>query len=525
MDCNHVKDQLIDYIDGLSTKEEEEIISLHLDTCESCRQEYNELCETIEYIANKSNKIHTDRELNLNTKEISTKRPRRFRRTMLIAAILSLMLVATAFATDAFDFLIFWEKSSEPYISAWEDLIDNGVGQKLDISVVDKDIKVTAEGVIADELNTLIFLKIENLSENIILTPRDDFLKSSSISVGGDIRDYGISYNRATGEEHKLPIFVNFVNLYTEAENTMRILLKLEPMTKDEGIINIKIDNLVSFFSPDMDSVKAIPGDWELNIPAKVTKSQSYEINESADFYGGELIVENILIAPTVTKVDYRLKGIKENKVIIDQLKFHMEDEERIYNDSKITSLYQGLERNREGDILGSVFLDSMYYNVPESINFVVDTLTYHLVDWGIYKIDLDNLPQKVDYNGSKITIEDIIYNDDSTELVIKEKLKKDSNIMATDYDVSIQGIVGNKYVNVYTEYEDWVTKDDKGIVEVTEDITWNNKMYHQMQGSKIIIDKRVSSKTFKLIPEYLYIKSQDYIDYPNTKIKIDIPR
>ncbi len=523
MDCNHVKDLLIDYIDGLLTEEEERKVSLHLDNCEGCWQEYNELIETIEYVTDKSNNILTDRELNLNTKDVPIKRPIRVRRTILIAAILSIMLVATAFATDVFDFLKFWEKTSQPYISAWEDLIDNGVGQKLDISVVDKDIKITAEGVIADDLNTLVFLRIENLNEDVILTPRGEWkgdLPKPSVSIGGDVRDYGISYSRVTGKEYQTPTFVNFVNLYAEAENTMRVLLKLEPMTKEEGIINIKIDHLISFRNPDKNSIKNISGDWELNIPAQVIKSKTYEVNKEVDFYEGKLLVENITIAPTVTQIDYRLRGIEENKMIIDHVRFHIEDEERVYNNSRITSLYQSSERNRDGEILDSVFLDSMYYKVPDTIDFVVDALTYHIVDWGIYEIERDNLPQKIKYKDSKITIEDIIYKENSTELIISEDLDKDSNIMGTNYDVSI---VDHKLVYVYAQYKEWVTKDDKGIVEESEDITWNNKMYTQNQGLKLIIEKRNESDDIELIPEYLYIKSQDYIDYPDTKIEIDL--
>ena len=48
--------------------------------------------------------------------------------------------------TDSLEvFLQWWKKDSEKQLQLGKKLLNKGVGQKLNISVIDKDIKVTAE--------------------------------------------------------------------------------------------------------------------------------------------------------------------------------------------------------------------------------------------------------------------------------------------------------------------------------------------------------------------------------------------
>ena len=161
MNCKDMEERLITYIDGELSPEENMRVKEHLENCSTCMEEYEKLKSTIDYVTDNSNYIDTSKaiELDLNIKR--RKRVKRFTRTGLIAIALSLLLVVTAVATDLFGLMEGWKKHSEITESAWEQLILNGVGQKLDISTTDKDIKITAEGVISDELNTIILLKVE----------------------------------------------------------------------------------------------------------------------------------------------------------------------------------------------------------------------------------------------------------------------------------------------------------------------------------------------------------------------------
>ena len=285
MDCNLVKDKLLDYIDGNLNREEMANIRKHLKVCQECSREYAHMESTINYIIDASNKIDTSMELNLNPNIDKKKVVGRFTGMGLVAVVLSLILAVTVFATDILDFLKWWEKYSQREMSAWEDLIENGVGQKLAMSVTDKGIRVTAEGIIADDINTIILLKIEDLNGNIRFIPyRGDSSNLSSISVGGDVRK----------SFENLPVLVNYSPLYEEDENTIKLMVYTEPLDKDEGIVEININKLISFINESEESIVEVRGNWKLAIPAKKLPSKVYYVDEEIDLDGNELVIEKI---------------------------------------------------------------------------------------------------------------------------------------------------------------------------------------------------------------------------------------
>ena len=285
MDCNLVKDKLLDYIDDNLNREEMANIRKHLKVCQECSREYAHMESTINYIIDASNKIDTSMELNLNPNIDKKKVVGRFTGMGLVAVVLSLILAVTVFATDILDFLKWWEKYSQREMSAWEDLIENGVGQKLvAMSVTDKGIRVTAEGIIADDINTIILLKIEDLNGNIRFIPyRGDSSNLSSISVGGDVRK----------SFENLPVLVNYSPLYEEDENTIKLMVYTEPLDKDEGIVEININKLISFINESEESIVEVRGNWKLAIPAKKLPSKVYYVDEEIDLDGNELVIKN----------------------------------------------------------------------------------------------------------------------------------------------------------------------------------------------------------------------------------------
>lgn len=140
MDCKKCREEIIDYIDGNIENDEE--IKKHLEICEECKIEYEELKKTIDHLKINSKQINTNKELNLN-KNIYNKKYKDIGRTGIIAIFISIFLVATVFAAESLGFIDWWKDSSEIQTNAWEDLIENGIGQKLDISTVDNGVKIT----------------------------------------------------------------------------------------------------------------------------------------------------------------------------------------------------------------------------------------------------------------------------------------------------------------------------------------------------------------------------------------------
>ena len=531
MDCNLVKDKLLDYIDDNLNREEMANIRKHLKVCQECSREYAHMESTINYIIDASNKIDTSMELNLNPNIDKKKVVGRFTGMGLVAVVLSLILAVTVFATDILDFLKWWEKYSQREMSAWEDLIENGVGQKLvAMSVTDKGIRVTAEGIIADDINTIILLKIEDLNGNIRFIPyRGDSSNLSSISVGGDVRK----------SFENLPVLVNYSPLYEEDENTIKLMVYTEPLDKDEGIVEININKLISFINESEESIVEVRGNWKLAIPAKKLPSKVYYVDEEIDLDGNELVIEKITIAPTVTRIHYKFDVYnEENGRFIDDVTFLIKTGGKTYTRSELSRGGSWAYRsygfvNREFDI------QSLYLEDPSDIDIVVNTYEYTKGHLQKYNIDWDKLPQTIKYENSKLTIEDIKYKEGSTEIIVKEDSSWRRKYIETYMYLKIEETSfvkdGEKEIPFTRDYYfngspiEYEIRDAKGRVKDLESKFWSDEFHYFVFKQKIKLSKdqfkrlQLNEDYFEeyLIPGELYIEGQRYIEYPNIKRNI----
>jgi hypothetical protein len=520
--------------------DEEAEINMHLNSCIGCKKEYDEYKSTIDYLIDNSKKVDTNKDIKLDVKAAKNKPIRRITRTGFIAIALSLIFVVTVFAADIFGFIEDWKKSSEKPMGAWEELIENNVGQKLDISTIDKDIKITAEGVIADEVNTIILLKIEDLTGNERYVP-DMFGRGEenrSILLSGNISDVE-HYNDGIP-----PIWRN-TPLYSEEENTVKLMISTNPISKDEGDIGIHINRLTRFFSPDIARIEdreVIHGNWDISIPVKQIESKTYMVNKDIDLDGNKLTINKVILAPTTTVIDYTLEKFnKKEDYLIGDITFLVKSGFKTYERSELSYSLNGIDYDY-GSKDGDFHIQSLYLKDPKDIDLIVNTYDYKKRGYDIYNIDYDNLPQTIDYKGNKIIIEEMIKEDDGISLIIKEDDSKDREYCETGFYFNIIGpktIVddGKKitFKHSYTSYStdiDFETRDSKGKrVDLSKEESWKDEFYHYTFKHKLTINEDdlirmgMDEKDVDnyLKPRHLYVEGPYYIKFPNLKTNIKL--
>ncbi len=543
MNCKTIEELLIDYIDGELSDEENNQIKDHFDNCSKCQKEYEELKSSIDYLTIKSNTIDTTKDIKLNTNIIIRKSVKRITRTGLIAIALSLILIVSAVATDLFGFMEYWKESSEITKNAWEELIENGIGQKLDISTTDKDIKITAEGVISDELNTIILLKIEDLKGNNKYTPpkRTGNVadQPSSILLGGDL-----SHEELWGDSMLIMSELEplYSEVYSEDENTIKLMIWTNPLNKEKGNIDINIGNMQVFTSPlpYINENEKISGNWNLSIPVEVVQSKTYEVNKKMDMDGQEVDIKQIVVAPTATSIQYGLNPYnKEKDYYISNISFLIKLGNTTYERSELsynlTFLYPGENEYKEG----AYKIQSLYLQDPKEIDLIINSYNASTTGNQSYSIYYDNLPQTLEYKNNKITIEDIELNEDSTRIIIKEDDSKDRKYIKSDIRIIVSGnedrITEGKIENINMTYIydadnlDSEARDGKG--KVAKEGEWSYNHYHYVFKQELIIDKEkfewrnleVDNKGEFLRPELIYIAGLHYKEFPNSKINIKL--
>lgn len=530
MNCKTMEERLIDYIDGELSNEENDEIRDHLENCSHCQNEYEQLKSTIDYVMDNSKSIDITQEIKLSTNIKRKKAVKRFTRTGLIAIALSLALVVTAVSTDLFGFMETWKKSSEIVENAWEELLNNGVGQKLDISTIDKDIKITAEGVISDRLNTIILLKIEDLKGNDKYTPARNYsgnMEDSAIKLGGDI-----SNDEQWGDS--MFIMSDFEPLYSEVyaedENTLKLIIWTNPLDKEKGNIDIQIDNLqvITTPSPYINEGKKIAGNWNLNIPVEVVESNIYQVNEIIDMDGHKVEIKQIVIAPTSTSVQYRLNPYnKEKDFYIENVSFLIKLEKTTYGKSDLSLNYTFLypeDEYKEGEYK----IQSLYLKDPKEIDLIINSYKASAKGNQSYIIDYDNLPQILEFKNNKITIEDIEISEEGTRIVIKEDESKDRRYIKSDISVRISstkdeiidGIKQNIDVESYYS-SNLIESEIRDDIGKSSQEKWSDNHYHYVFKQELIIEKADTQPLPR--PELIYIDRLHYKEFPNSKIKIKL--
>jgi hypothetical protein len=412
LNCEDIRDKLIDYIDGALDKQEEEIIKIHLKECERCRLELEQLQSITSYIENKKPQITTPNNLIENIKDKLNNKPgfkmkKRGVKVSLIVAAIAILLTVTVLAAEELNLsLKWWQKISVKQNEAVEQLIQAGYGQAVNLSAVDNNIKITIENVIGDDLNTLVSYRIEDLQKK----EKYKLNLNDGIKVDGDFNN-----------EHK-KFFENIggsMNFYSDIHFVERGCIKLEPVTKKQSMIHFSVNKINKYGSTEA----TVNGKWVFNIPVAKYDSKTYTLNKAMTIDEHELTFEEITIAPTATILKYKYK---ENSAIGYSIDYF----------SNIMIISNGKEYGES--VMGSnssisdgkgwneyaVEFDTIYTDDPENIKIRVGKYGVTINNFKRFNIDMNKtFPQEFEYMGSKIIIESIKIEQDTAEVIITESL------------------------------------------------------------------------------------------------------
>lgn len=420
MKCDDIRLSFIDYLDGSFTAEEEKKINEHLEVCKECREELVELKKIIDEIEESKENIIVpedfinnirDKALKIDFKEVKKKRVPL--RVFLIAAVILALSVVTVFAAKEPLMEVIKLISPEGRISK---IVDKGMGESLNISKTDKDIKVTITAVAADDIQTLISYKIEDLKSG----------KEYNVKY-----DDGINIKERWGKQIK----DTTIKMYTSVFNTGgKGTLTLYPIDTEKKTINLTLNRLETKIG---DNKEVVDGNWNFEIPITKHEGKSYDLNATVKALNYTIEFNKITISPTLTKLSFNCRnGGKENEKVLG-----LEDLRIIANGKEYKPYNFGLGSWDPYGTIGfgdkEMTFDSMYFDNPKDIEIKVsriDISTNEVKPKEFYvKLDGTN-PQEFEYLGSKLYIDNLKVGEDIT------------------FDLK-QPVYNKKYVTLFTEF------------------------------------------------------------------------
>ncbi|MCC5911795.1 MAG: DUF4179 domain-containing protein [Clostridiaceae bacterium] len=471
MNCENIRNKLIDYIDETLTVEEEKIIKKHMKECIECREELEELQNTIEHVEREHSKVKVPEafmdKLRADAKKANkptVHHRRRFRRAIVLVAMMTLF-IATAVATDGFGVLNWWRQLSIRESRSVYELLQEGYGDQVNLTAVDQDIKVTVESILADDIKTVLLLEIEDLKkEDLYGTTKNGIEFVGSFEYDEDIP-----------EEFQRPNF-SLMTLASDEPHKRKFLIRLQPLTEKESTLFLNINGLESNIT---DSDKVVEGNWNFEIPVSTYDITTYDIHKDLEVDDNILKLETLTVGPTATLLTYSYDHNQNQDYILE----HFSNMRLFSNGKEYQSRFMGgdvtseYSRNRKKSTRVTLEFDTIYLDEPSKVEIKVGGYEVHVKanTYASFDINMNKpFPQEFEYMDSKIVIEGIDIREDETEVILREPIE-DRNYGNLEIDFRAEA---NSFFYALENWEEYYFIDGDGtIIEGKDD----NHFYYSM--------------------------------------------
>lgn len=448
MKCDEVKQYFIDYLDGNLNAEEKLNIDSHLESCSECGEElmdleklFNEISESKEDINVPENFMNNVKERALKINISGVKKKRRPLRVFFIAAVILVLSVGTVFADKNPLVELFKLINPESRIN---DMVDKGMGDRLNISKIDKDIKITITDVVADNIQTLISFKIEDLKSG----------KEYSVKY-----DEGIDIKERWGEQIKDTNIKMYTSLFN---NEGKGVLTLYPIDTEKKTINLSFNKVETKTG---DSKEVIEGNWNFEIPIKRYEGKSYDIKASIKVDDYVIYFNKITVSPTLTKLSFsHTSGTNRNEELIG-----LEDVRIVANGKEYKPYNFGHGDWNPYSTIGygdkEMTFESMYFDNPKNIEIKISRINKRVTEENPkeYVIKLDETsPQEFEYLDTKLFIENLKVGEEINFNLKQPVYNNKYEVLSTEF-WSAEGRSSGKYFSTVGNYNEvyYIDKDN----------------------------------------------------------------
>jgi hypothetical protein len=416
MKCDEIRQSFMDYLGGSFSTEEEKNIIDHLEVCKECREELAELKRLVNEINQGSESINVPEDFmkNIRARALkidlqAAKIKRRPLRVLFIAAVILTMSVITVFAVRDPIMELIKRVSPESRIN---NIVDKGMGDRLNISKIDKDIKITITDVVADDIQTLISFKIEDLKSG---------------------KEYRVKYDDGIDIKERWVPQINdtTVKMYNSIFNTEgKGTLTLYPIDTDKKTINLAFIRLETNTGG---AKEVIQGNWNFEIPIKKYSGKSYDIKASIKVDDYVIFFNRITISPTLTTLYFNhSSGYNRNEQIsgLEDMRIIAKGKEyKPYN------FGNGYSTIGYGD--NEMTFDSMYFDNPKDIQIKLSRIGTSITEEKpkefVIRID-GTSPQEFEYLGTKLYIDNLKVGEDITFDLKQPAYNKKHEIISTNF-------------------------------------------------------------------------------------------
>jgi Predicted transmembrane transcriptional regulator (anti-sigma factor) len=451
MDCEQIRDCIVEYIEGTLDESTKDKVEGHMETCDGCFNEIKAIDKTICGLEKNSRDIAVAPNFldgiaenilkNYNPKINSVKKQLK-RSTIPIAisaGILCAVLAFIIFAPQYFKCkLLNIVTMGKVY-----DTSDGIFGRKLNISSTYSGIKATVTKVSADDMQTVIYFKVESPD-------------------GKGYRPDEIAIKEKWGNQPNITRISNNGN--------DGFYLYLKPVDTGKKVLHISFIRLLSMSEGNNPvDFKGISGNWSFTVPVKKMDSVSKNIGSKLKLDEGEIAVNNLQIGPTGTKINFYCTNTGNPNRCIESFNIGFQDGEKQYY---MTSFDAG-ELYKGKSSAFSILFDSVYTDNPKNLKLHIYSYQTRVINSSAIQIpiNLDGpFPVQFDFLGNTIKIDNLKVSDRMVTFdIIEPKGNRNYNYMSCIFEGNIgrPNMTNQEYYivdenNVEYDYNDIVNNYNK---------------------------------------------------------------
>jgi DNA-directed RNA polymerase specialized sigma24 family protein len=426
--CKEYQKNYLDYLEKSMERPEKIEFEKHLYHCQECQADlasFQDVTFTLIDFSKRLNELpamtpfmeNVKKRLTEKEKHRQLKTKKRIRLGLAFASVFA-VVIGIVFITGAFNYAYYGWTEEDEQLRAF---LQQDLGKRMNLEAESDGVKVKITGVIADDVQTLVFYKIEDTE--------DDNKYFMNYEDGLYVENENEVLSQVTYPRYYMPDLKAEMN--KKEKNVFYGKVGLRPLQKDTDTVKLQISKLMKMIPDSNESmgfytgnIEYKSGEWNFEVPVSKQPSIEYELNEETEIEGIPFRFHKLTIAPTATILDYGI-FIGQPEKRIDYVEF---GDLEVNNKKVKADRFGGGFTTSYQDVNWNSFktqFDPLFGEKPTEVTLQLKTAYFTVEDNKSIELDVtQTYPQTFEYAGSTISIDKVEVGQPTTVVFSDHEIK-----------------------------------------------------------------------------------------------------
>ncbi|MGS2778609.1 sigma-70 family RNA polymerase sigma factor [Robertmurraya sp. GLU-23] len=520
--CKEYHKDYIDYLERTMERPKRVDFEVHIYHCEKCQEDlatFQDVRLSLLNHADRMGDFHIPSDFMENVKgRLAEKENRRRqknkkrKKVALVFASVFTVLMGIGFFTGLFSNLYYTWTEEDEQLRAF---LQQGLGQRVDLEAESDGVIVEIKGVVADDIQTVVFYEIEDTNEDhqYFMNYDDGVIVENTYKI----------MNHDTYPKYSPPDLESDVN--KGKKNVYQGKISLLPLKEDNETIHLKINKLLEINRDayvesqywGYGNNQYQTGEWNFEIPVTKQPSKEYTLGGQTHIEGIPVRFEKLIVAPTATSLQYSINREQTEK----RIEFLNFNDLEVNNKIVKIDMFGGIPMNSQPDMNWYTFqaqFDSLLGEEPKEMSVQLESAYLTMEDDKSIELDMAQpYPQSFEYAGSTISIDKVEVGVPTTIVLSNYEVE---NRAYESLQINIVGEDESMAMSMSMETEG-VLVDKNGVIYDMNTTPFSYEEIEQPRHFETVQTIRLDDSN--MIPKRIDIYGYNTMKYLNDIVKISL--